>query len=112
MAIHKNLWYSQAMRQFRHPAISDIQLESVLYALSDPVRLSIVRQLAREGEATCAALDGGRPKSSMSHHFRVLRECGIVKTRNDGTSHMNELRSSDLETAFPGLLAAILDAPN
>ncbi len=99
------------MRQFRHPAISDIQLESVLYALSDPVRLSIVRQLAREGEATCAALDGGRPKSSMSHHFRVLRECGIVKTRNDGTSHMNELRSGDLNSVFPGLLAAILAAP-
>ncbi|PSH69996.1 transcriptional regulator [Phyllobacterium brassicacearum] len=99
------------MRNFRHPAISDIQLESVLYALSDPVRLSIVRQLAREGEATCAALDGGRPKSSMSHHFRVLRECGIVKTRNDGTSHMNELRSGDLNSTFPGLLAAILAAP-
>lgn len=100
------------MRQFRHPPTSEIQLESVLYALSDPVRLSIVRQLAREGEATCAALDGGRPKSSMSHHFRVLRESGIVKTRNDGTSHMNELRKSDLDEAFPGLLTAVLAAPS
>ncbi|PSH65801.1 ArsR/SmtB family transcription factor [Phyllobacterium sophorae] len=100
------------MRQFRHPPTSEIQLESVLYALSDPVRLSIVRKLALEGEATCAALDGGRPKSSMSHHFRVLRESGIVKTRNDGTSHMNELRRSDLEEAFPGLLTAVLAVPN
>ena len=100
------------MRQFRHPPTSEIQLESVLYALSDPVRLSIVRNLALEGEATCAALDGGRPKSSMSHHFRVLRESGIVKTRNDGTSHMNELRRSDLEEAFPGLLTAVLAVPN
>lgn len=100
------------MRQFRHPPTSEIQLESVLYALSDPVRLSIVRKLALEGEATCAALDGGRPKSSMSHHFRVLREAGIVKTRNDGTSHMNELRRSDLEEAFPGLLTAVLAVPN
>ncbi|ATU90982.1 transcriptional regulator [Phyllobacterium zundukense] len=99
------------MREYRHPPVSEIQLESVLYALSDPVRLSIVRQLAREGEATCAALDGGRPKSSMSHHFRVLRESGIVKTRNDGTSRMNELRRSDLESAFPGLLTAILATP-
>lgn len=98
------------MRQFSHPAKSDIQLESVLHALSDPVRLSIVRQLAREGEATCAALDGGRPKSSMSHHFRILRESGIVKTRNEGTSHMNELRDSDLDEIFPGLLTAILAA--
>lgn len=100
------------MRQFRHPPTSEIQLESVLYALSDPVRLSIVRKLALEGEATCAALDGGRPKSSMSHHFRVLRRSGIVKTRNDGTSHMNELRRSDLEEAFPGLLTAVLAVPN
>lgn len=100
------------MRQFRHPPTSEIQLESVLYALSDPVRLSIVRQLALEGAATCAALDGGRPKSSMSHHFRVLRESGIVKTRNDGTSHMNELRRSDLEEAFPGLLTAVLAVPS
>ncbi len=99
------------MRQFRHPSISEIQLESVLYALSDPVRLAIVRQLARNGEATCAALDGGRPKSSMSHHFRVLREAGIVHTRNHGTSHMNELRRDDLDGAFPGLLAAVLAAP-
>ncbi|MEK1888143.1 MAG: helix-turn-helix domain-containing protein [Phyllobacterium sp.] len=99
------------MRQFRHPPVSEIQVESVLYALSDPVRLSIVRQLARDGEASCAALDGGRPKSSMSHHFRVLRESGIVHTRNDGTSHMNTLRRDDLDTAFPGLLAAILSAP-
>jgi DNA-binding transcriptional ArsR family regulator len=100
------------MRQFRHPPTSEIQLESVLYALSDPVRLSIVRQLALEGAATCAALDGGRPKSSMSHHFRVLRESGIVKTRTDGTSHMNELRRSDLEEAFPGLLTAVLAVPS
>lgn len=96
-----------------HPSASDIRIESVLHALSDPVRLSIVRQLAQEGEATCAALDGGRPKSSMSHHFRILRESGIVKTRNEGTSHMNELRSADLDQVFPGLLTAILNAaPN
>ncbi|NTS31839.1 helix-turn-helix transcriptional regulator [Phyllobacterium sp. BT25] len=99
------------MRQFRHPSVSELQVASVLYALSDPVRLSIVRQLAREGEATCAALDGGRPKSSMSHHFRVLRESGIVHTRNDGTSHMNTLRRDDLDSAFPGLLGAILSVP-
>ncbi|MGH6860691.1 MAG: ArsR/SmtB family transcription factor [Phyllobacterium sp.] len=98
------------MRHMHHPSAGEIKLESVLYALSDPVRLSIVRQLAREGEATCAALDGGRPKSSMSHHFRILRESGLVKTRNEGTSHMNELRDEDLEQSFPGLLSAILAA--
>lgn len=96
------------MREYRHPQITEVQLESVLYALSDPIRLSIVRQLAREGEATCAALENGRPKSSVSHHFRVLREAGIIKTRNDGTSRINELRGDELAEVFPGLLPAIL----
>jgi DNA-binding transcriptional ArsR family regulator len=64
------------MRAFKHPAIEDVALEHVFHALSDPVRLEIVLTLAKEGEATCSALDGGRPKSSMSHHFRVLRAAG------------------------------------
>jgi DNA-binding transcriptional ArsR family regulator len=99
------------MRPFSHPNPEDIVLERVFYALSDPLRLGIVRQLAREGEASCAALDRGRPKSSLSHHFRVLRESGLVWTRNDGTVHMNALRRADLDRRFPGLLAAILALP-
>jgi DNA-binding transcriptional ArsR family regulator len=91
-----------------HPEADEIKLERVLYALSDGVRLSIVRQLAREGATSCAALNGSRPKSSMSHHFRVLRECGVVRTRSEGVTHMNELRRADLDQRFPGLLASIL----
>lgn len=96
------------MRSFSHPKPEDLVLAKVLYALSDPVRMGVVRQLAREGEATCSALDGGRPKSSMSHHFRVLREAGLVWTQNDGVSHMNKLRRAEMDRRFPGLLAAIL----
>jgi DNA-binding transcriptional ArsR family regulator len=99
------------MRALKHPAASDIELPRVLYALSDPVRLEVVRQLHREGEATCAALDGGRPKSSMSHHFRVLREAGVVRTRTDGPAHVNELRRGELDKKFPGLLKAVLRGP-
>ena len=99
------------MRGQRHPKPEDIELTRVLYALSDPVRLDVVRQLDREGEATCAALDCGRPKSSMSHHFRVLRESGVIRTRTDGTAHMNALRRGDLDRLFPGLLKVVLDAP-
>jgi DNA-binding transcriptional ArsR family regulator len=99
------------MRTLRHPKADEIELTRVLYALSDPVRLSVVRQLAREGEATCAALDGGRPKSSMSHHFRVLRDAGVVHTRTEGPAHINELRRADLDRLFPGLLAAVLATP-
>ena len=100
------------MRAQRHPKPEDIELTRVLYALSDPVRLDVVRQLDREGEATCAALDCGRPKSSMSHHFRVLRESGVIRTRTDGTAHMNELRRADLDRLFPGLLQAVLSTSN
>lgn len=96
------------MRAFKHPKPADIELTRVLYALSDPVRLDVVRQLASDGPATCAALDGGRPKSSMSHHFRVLREAGVVFTTHDGPTHMNELRRDDLDQRFPGLLASVL----
>lgn len=99
------------MRPYSHPKPEDFALERVLYALSDPVRLSIVRQLAEDGEASCSALDRGRPKSSVSHHFRVLRDSGLVWTRNDGVTHMNALRREELEERFPGLLAAVLAAP-
>jgi DNA-binding transcriptional ArsR family regulator len=96
------------MRGLPHPQASDIRLERVLYALSDPLRLGIVRQLNKTGVASCGELDGGRPKSSMSHHFRVLRDAGLVQTRTDGTAHLNELRRSELDVLFPGLLDAIL----
>ncbi len=92
------------MRALSHPATKEIELTRVLHALSDPVRLDVVRQLHRAGEATCAALDGGRPKSSMSHHLRVLRDAGVVRTRTDGAAHVNELRREELDRLFPGLL--------
>ncbi len=96
------------MRSFKHPKRDDIELTRVLYALSDPARLDVVRQLAAEGACTCAALDGGRPKSSMSHHFRVLREAGVIFTEHEGPTHVNELRRDDLDNLFPGLLASVL----
>ncbi|AZL75160.1 helix-turn-helix domain-containing protein [Pseudomonas sichuanensis] len=97
-----------AMRTYTHPSPDNLTLERLLYALSDPVRMEIVRHLAGVAEASCGELDGGRPKSSMSHHFRVLREAGLVFTRNVGTTHMNSLRSEELEGRFPGLLGSIL----
>ncbi|PLC54715.1 transcriptional regulator [Pollutimonas nitritireducens] len=96
------------MRPFKHPAASELSLERVLYALSDSIRLDIVRHLARVEAATCGELDGGRPKSTVSHHFKVLREAGLVFTRNSGTIHLNSLRRTDIESRFPGLLDAIL----
>ncbi len=96
------------MRPFKHPSANEFVLERVLYALSDPLRLEIVRRLADTGQASCGELDGGRPKSSVSHHFRVLRDAGLVHTQNVGTTHINQLRSEDMQARFPGLLDVIL----
>jgi DNA-binding transcriptional ArsR family regulator len=96
------------MRIYNHPAPEDFALERVFDALSDPVRLAIVLRLSRVTEATCGELDGGRPKSSMSHHFRILREAGLVQTRVAGTVHQNTLRRAELDLRFPGLMDAVL----
>ena len=108
MAINESPVIMSTMRAYKHPNPEDLILERLLYALSDPVRMEIVRHLAGVAEASCGELDGGRPKSSMSHHFRVLRDAGLVHTRNVGTTHMNSLRREDLSNRFPGLLETIL----
>ena len=109
MAICETPVIMSTMRAYTHPNPEDLTLERLLYALSDPVRMDIVRRLAGVAEASCGELDGGRPKSSMSHHFRVLRDSGLVYTRNVGTTHMNSLRSDELESRCPGLLGSILE---
>ena len=96
------------MRPYKHPPTDELVLERVLYALSDSIRLEIVRHLAHVECATCGELDGGRPKSTVSHHFKVLREAGLVLTENTGASHINTLRRADIDRRFPGLLSAIL----
>lgn len=92
----------------KEPSRKELLLTAVLYALSDEVRLGIVRQLAAKGEQPCGVFEVDRPKSSLSHHFRVLRESGIVSTRKDGKALLNTLRREDLEARFPGLLKAVL----
>jgi DNA-binding transcriptional ArsR family regulator len=96
------------MRPHRHPAADQLTLERIFHALSDPIRLDIVRHLARVDMATCGELDGDRPKSSMSHHFRILREAGLLYTEADRTTHQNTLRRKEIDARFPGLLDAIL----
>ena len=83
-------------------------LAGVLYALGDPIRLEIVRLLATEGELSCSAFDLAVAKSTMSHHFKLLRDAGILYCRKQGTQHLNSLRCEDLEACFPGLLETVL----
>ncbi|MBF0888721.1 MULTISPECIES: ArsR/SmtB family transcription factor [Gluconobacter] len=98
------------MAAYDHPDSATFELIPVLRALADPARLEIVRHLGRVGEANCATLIGTRPKSSMSHHFQVLRESGVLRTRIEGVQHRNSLRIEELDARFPGLMAAILNA--
>ena len=98
------------MRLIYHPESKNISLAGVLYALGDPVRLEIVRRLAEETEQPCAALDCCLAKSTMSHHFRILRESGILHSRKEGTQYINSLRRTDLDALFPGLMDAVLGA--
>ncbi|GGH15901.1 ArsR/SmtB family transcription factor [Silvibacterium dinghuense] len=92
------------------PKKSDLQLTAVLYALSDETRLQIVKSLVKTEEIACGYFDIDMPKSSLSHHFRVLRNAGVITSRKEGTALMNRLRKADLDERFPGLLKSILGA--
>ncbi len=83
-------------------------MPGILYALGDPIRLSIVKRLAAKGEQTCAALKLPIPKSTLSHHLRVLREAGVIHCRKEGTQQINSLRREDLDDVFPKLLDTVL----
>jgi DNA-binding transcriptional ArsR family regulator len=93
-----------------HPARDELDLAAVLHALSDPVRLEIVAGLAEGDERACGSFDVGVTKSTCTHHFRVLREAGLIRQRQQGTMRLNSLRRDDLEARFPGLLGTILKA--
>jgi DNA-binding transcriptional ArsR family regulator len=100
-------------RPLDHPAREEIRLESVLHALADPMRLQVVRHLAgmRDGdEAACSAFELTVSKSTSTHHFRVLREAGVISQVYRGTAKMNALRRHDLDALFPGLLDTVLTA--
>jgi DNA-binding transcriptional ArsR family regulator len=81
-----------------------------MYALSDPARIEILSFLAKTGEQPCSHCGIEMPKSSLSHHLKVLREAGVISTRIEGTRHINSIRAADLNARFPGLLNAVLRA--
>ena len=82
----------------------------MLQALADPVRLQIVGHLAHVGEVACGTVPLPVSKSTISHHYKVLREAGIVQVRIEGTRRYHALRRDDLDARFPGLLDAVLQA--
>jgi DNA-binding transcriptional ArsR family regulator len=97
-------------RTLNHPPAASLELTGVLHALADPVRLEIVRGLDASGECHCNAFDLPVSKSTGTHHFRVLRECGLIEQRAEGTALVNRLRREELDERFPGLLDSVLSA--
>jgi len=92
-----------------HPNRDQLELAAVLHALSDPQRLSIVASLAEDPTPRrCGSFGLCISKSTLTHHFRVLREAGVIEQRDEGTSRLSTLRRDDLDERFPGLLDAVL----
>lgn len=99
------------MKQFAHPPLDDVSLPGLLSALADPVRLTIVRKLYDNRDGLCcgdASPCGNLPKSTLSNHFRVLREAGLIRTEKHGLQHISRLRRAETEKKFPGLLKLVL----
>ena len=92
-----------------HPTRQDLELPAVLHALSDPQRLQIVGELSLDPTPRpCGSFELGVSKSTCTHHFRVLREAGVIAQHEVGTSKLTSLRREDLDERFPGLLDAVL----
>ncbi|MEU6041667.1 helix-turn-helix domain-containing protein [Actinomadura sp. NPDC047616] len=94
----------------QHPDRDQILLENVLSALGNPLRLRIVRVLAHGGEQSCGSILDGVSKSTLTHHWRVLRDSGVIWQRPSGRENLLSLRREDLDARFPGLLDALLNA--
>lgn len=97
-----------------HPSRDEMELPTILNALSDPLRYKVIQEfvgLPDGTERTCLSFDLGVSKSTLSHHFRILRESGLVLQINRGNSRKAHLRREDLESRFPGLLDLISQNP-
>ena len=104
------LSYSCRVRALTHPDRAQLRLDVVLDALASPVRLRVVQRLADGEELTCGTVLPDVPASSASHHWRVLREGGVLHARREGRVIVHSLRRQDLDSRFPGLLDSVLNA--
>ncbi|RDS78789.1 ArsR family transcriptional regulator [Dyella monticola] len=102
------------MRPLIHPSIEDVTVEGILHALSDPVRAAIYAELAVSSGATCSNFlkisDREIPKSTLSQHFRALREAGLIRSERHGVEMRNTTRCEEVNQRFPGLVVTIMQA--
>ncbi|WP_260598131.1 ArsR/SmtB family transcription factor [Sphingomonas endolithica] len=98
------------MASFVHPNLADVSLAAALHALSDPVRLIMVAKLDLGHDLNCTAASPCEPvpKSTISNHFRILRNAGLVETKSAGREMINTLRRAQFDARFPGLLDSVL----
>src|SRR4051794_908695 len=97
------------------PDLAKVDVATVLQALSDPVRLDMVRQLAGcedGGELSCGQIEVPVTKSTASHHLKILAAAGLTAEREEGTRKFIRLRSDELNKRFPGLIKSVLGAPD
>lgn len=98
-------------RTLDHPDLADVELTSVLFALSDRARLDLVRLIDAEGPQTvaqCHVSDPDVPKSTFSHHLKALREAGLIRNEPLGRGRTITLRRDEVDARFPGLLDSVL----
>jgi len=103
------------MRPLVHPALEDITVEGILHALSDPVRVAIYAdivgsQCAQSCSTYLTVSDREIPKSTLSQHFKALREAGLIRAERHGVEMHNTSRCWEIDKRFPGLIAAIVNA--
>ena len=101
------------MRPLTHPRAEEISLQGLLHALADPDRLALFRTVCRDqaaGVSCIGCAPAAMPKSSLSRHFQILREAGLIRSQRRGSEIVNVSRGPEVDARFPGLLAAILSA--
>jgi DNA-binding transcriptional ArsR family regulator len=105
------------MRPLFHPSVEDVTVEGILHTLSDPVRVAIFSQIAGSGcPQNCSGFlhisEKAIPKSTLSQHFKALREAGLIRGERVGVEMRNTSRCAEIDKRFPGLIAAIVKAHN
>lgn len=94
------------------PAAEEIRFERVMGVLADPLRLTIVQRLlmsSKDYDQTCGWFGFDRPKSTLTHHFKALREAGVITQRQYGLERRSRVRLNDLNERFPGLIDLVLN---
>src|SRR5438067_13762808 len=104
-----------SMRPLFHPSIEEVTVEGILHALADPVRVAIYAGIvAQECPRSCSNFltvsDKAIPKSTLSQHFKILREAGLIRSERHGVEMHNISRCTEMEQSFPGLIRAIITA--